>query len=424
MSANSIAASPGALQKKTRVSTVELWRYVFTLLVCWYHFEFTAGGLRQTLFTSGSSAVEFFFIIAGFTLAMSAYRKTAKNGAFPTREAAGSALDFVKKKLLAILPLLVVIIFAWALFQVPAAAGHGALYTKLRTLLNTEWVFTFLIGTPFGLNYNDPTVPMWFLTCLLAIGYIFTFLVHRFPDFMRFFAPIGAVLVYSYFALAMPGGYGGAGGTFNTLEFASLMGYMNAGMVKAVAEVCMGISVYFIYERLENVNFSAFWRVILTLLEAYAIYRFFALTLKQPIGVDNSRRLIYIMIIILTSFLNAGFLSRALNAKPLRPVWTYLGKISLAMYLGHYVMVHPYTSLVAYLKDKGVGFAQSMTDGRGGGFLFGGGATNGLMSAKDMIFFGLFMTAYAALVFGIVRAWTRFVFRPLRKFNNLLRGNA
>ena len=62
-----------APKKSRRVASVEFWRFLFTVLVCLYHFEILFP--KRKLFLSGSSAVEFFFVLAGFTIAMSAAHK-------------------------------------------------------------------------------------------------------------------------------------------------------------------------------------------------------------------------------------------------------------------------------------------------------------------------------------------------------------
>jgi peptidoglycan/LPS O-acetylase OafA/YrhL len=90
------------------------------------------------------------------------------------------------------------------------------------------------------------------------------------------------------------------------------------------------------------------WTIILTLLQLYAIYRFFTLTINQQVSLDNFRRIVYIMIIILLSFLNKDVLSRLFN----NPVSRWLGSISLAMYLCHYPLVDLYFLLLNKAKAR------------------------------------------------------------------------
>jgi hypothetical protein len=58
---------------------------------------------------------------------------------------------------------------------------------RLKALQNTEWELLILVGTPFGYNNGmAPVVPMWFLTALIVVGYVFTYLMHKHYDFMKF----------------------------------------------------------------------------------------------------------------------------------------------------------------------------------------------------------------------------------------------
>lgn len=93
-------------ERRKRVSAVEFWRFVFTVMVSLYHLEIFF--MKKTLFPSGSGAVEFFFVLAGFTLAMSAHRRHLARGgeAAAPREAADRALGYVKAKLRAIVPVI------------------------------------------------------------------------------------------------------------------------------------------------------------------------------------------------------------------------------------------------------------------------------------------------------------------------------
>ena len=87
-----------APKKYNRVASVEFWRFLFTFLVSLYHFEIFFP--KRKLFLSGSSAVEFFFVLAGFTIAMAAAHKREKQlEPCTTRQAHLLAIDFIKRNL-------------------------------------------------------------------------------------------------------------------------------------------------------------------------------------------------------------------------------------------------------------------------------------------------------------------------------------
>jgi hypothetical protein len=118
-------------------------------------------------------------------------------------------------------------------------------------------------------------------------------------------------------------------------------------MVKAVAEISLGVALFSLYDYLSKKEYGAFRKAVLSLLELFAIYRFFALTLYQPIGLDNFRRIVYIMLIVLLSFLNVTFLARRFGGGLSRAV----GRLSLPMYLVHFFIAQLYFPLLGAFKS-------------------------------------------------------------------------
>ena len=312
-----------APKKNKRVASIEFWRFVFTFLVSLYHFEIFFP--KRKLFLSGSSAVEFFFVLAGFTIAMAAaHKREGLTEPFTTRQAHLAAIDFVKKKVIAIWPVIVI----WAIMYVVLTDTTMMFgQTKLGLALNLEWELLFMVGTPFGFNNGfAPNVPLWFLTCLMVMGYIYTFAINRYYDGVRFAAPVIGIFLYILFALE----------TTSTLDHNIQVGMSTAGMVKGAAEMALGISMFQLYEVLSKKQFTIPMRVIVTIIQIFAIIRLYQLIIGDFVSMDNYRRIIYIMILVVTSFLNATPIDRVLNNK----FSILLGKISLPMYITHYTLIN------------------------------------------------------------------------------------
>ncbi len=312
-----------APKKHNRVASVEFWRFLFTFLVSLYHFEIYFP--KRKLFLSGSSAVEFFFVLAGFTIAMAAAHKREKQlEPCTTRQAHLLAIDFIKKKFIAIWPVL----FIWAILYV-VTLDTNTLFGKslIDVILNLEWELLFLVGTPFGFNYGfAPNMPLWFLTCLMVMGYIYTFAINRYYDGTRFAAPIIGIFLYILFGLE----------AMSTLDHNIKVGFSTAGMVKGAAEMALGITMYQVYEVLSKRKVTIPMRVIVTIIQIFSIIRLYQLIIGAYVSMDNYRRIIYIMAIVVTSFLNVSPIDRVLNNK----FSVLLGKISLPMYITHYTLIN------------------------------------------------------------------------------------
>jgi peptidoglycan/LPS O-acetylase OafA/YrhL len=255
-------ASAVVRPEHTKAAAVEFWRFAFTVLVCLFHLEVN---YRQTLLTSGSSAVEFFFVLSGFLIAMSASRRFSGSPEPVTaREARDKAVAFVVKKLRVIYPILIFVLLYVITINYRLM---GSTFDKLQFLQNTEWELLLLTGTPLGYNNGlSPVIPLWFLTVLLLVGYVMTYVVYRHNDFMKFAAPVAGLLFYIYFAL----------NSSTILDQPLRMGFTTAGMIRGISEMSFGVALFYLYEYLSVKQLGRFWRVLLSLAELYAIYRFFA----------------------------------------------------------------------------------------------------------------------------------------------------
>ena len=336
--------------KKPRVYSVEFWRFAFTIIVMLYHLEIY---YQRKIMPSGTAAVEFFFILAGFTIAMTAAGKTiASGGELSAKESHLAALSYLKKKLVTIYPLLalalifaiVVVPMTGSVFSVtPNSATVGfwpRLLERAKELIGIEWEWLLMVGTPMGFNEasasSAPIVPLWFLTQLLVVGYLYSYLTHRKYHFMMFAAPLILVLGYTYFVM----------NSEFILDFYIKMGFLNAGTVRALAGMAGGIAMYRIYEYIKGRDWSLLAKILFQLLELFAIYRYWALTFRAAVSIDNFRRIPYLLIIVLMSFSNITLLSKLLNWKFMEK----LGKLSLPMYLIHFPVAALYLDFVYKLK--------------------------------------------------------------------------
>ena len=334
-------------EKRRRIAGVEFWRFVFTVMVSLYHLEIFF--MKKNIFPSGSGAVEFFFVLAGFLLGMGAEKRHLARNGLPAapKEAADRALDYAKNKLKAIVP----VVLCWLVIHILVSPGLEGFKGKLDFLMNAEWEVLLLVGTPMGFNGGfAPNIPLWFLTSLIVAGYVYTYLMERHFDRMRFLAPVIGVLGVTFFALK----------TTSVLDHNILVGCLTAGTLKAFSELALGISLFFLYARLREKRPKLPLRLLLQLVELYVIYRLFTLIIGRPAGLENYKRTLYIMALILFSFLRITPLTMALD----NPFSRLLGKITLAMYVCHYTLITLYFTLLqkgklALMKPSGSGSWQS-----------------------------------------------------------------
>jgi hypothetical protein len=144
-------------------------------------------------------------------------------------------------------------------YAIPSSSSlsFGQETSKLAQILNSEWDLLFMVGTPFGYNNGlTSIVPMWFLTALLVIGYLYTFAIYKNYDLTLCLSPVLGVLFLTYFGLK----------SSLILDFNIPMGFLTAGMVRAVAEISLGVAIFGLYDYLSKKKLGEFWIIELTLL--------------------------------------------------------------------------------------------------------------------------------------------------------------
>ena len=185
--------------------------------------------------------------------------------------------------------------------------------------------------------------------------------------------------------------------------------YLAAGTIKAFAEMALGISLFHLYDHLRRKKLSPVWEVVLTLLMLFSIYRYFALTIKINTGMDNFRRIVYIMIIVLLSFLNKDVITGILNNGFSRA----LGKISMTMYVCHFTLCNIFFNVVSTLwrKNPMSTFLAELAGSSGG---FGGGWGGMTINWKVRVFYILFVVA-CSLVLHLIASLLRKLCTPRHK---------
>ncbi len=80
-------------------------------------------------------------------------------------------------------------------YAIPSGSSVGSFMgqetSKLGQIMNSEWDLLLMIGTPFGFNNGMASiVPMWFLTALLVVGYLYTFAIYKNYDLTIYLSPV------------------------------------------------------------------------------------------------------------------------------------------------------------------------------------------------------------------------------------------
>jgi peptidoglycan/LPS O-acetylase OafA/YrhL len=121
--------------------------------------------------------------------------------------------------------------------------------------------------------------------------------------------------------------------------------------MRAISQMALGISIFQLYKYMIGREWTLPKKILLQVFELFAIWRFIDLTYHAGVGINNFRRIPFVAIIILLSFVNVTFLSKLLNRKFMES----LGKLTLSIFIIHFPIAVGYFSFMWRLRFRGPG---------------------------------------------------------------------
>lgn len=293
----------GELRALTSVRGIAAW------LVVLFHIRKSIAGLPEwgmTILSHGYLAVDFFFLLSGFVIWMS-YAPRIRDGGFAV------VPEFLKRRVARIWPLHIFMLgFGVALAMAMLATGREAEHfafaeLPLHVLLLQNWGFTDMLA------WNDPA---WSISCELGAYLVFPFLAlaidwRRVPT-LAILAAITALLVLLHAVFALRG--------------ASSLGQEipQLGLIRCLIEFACGTAIGGLWVRWREEWHApaALSAAVALMLASAAITGTLPETLAAPAAFAAA-----LLALALTR--GSPLEGRAIH---------YLGEISYATYLGHYLL--------------------------------------------------------------------------------------
>ena len=205
--------------KKTFNSEIGILRFVFAVFIFLVHVH----DLTGRYFGDGNFAVEFFFFLSGYYLAMHAIEK--RDRSLPAGEA---CRNYLSKRYLSLLPLLLIAILFGALTRLILNGG----LTKAEILHSLGDVF---LTQGYRFNGAFFTGVTWYLSVLMiGIALIYPLLVKWPSYFLNVFSIVFALFSYGILATA----------TGNLSDPGSAVGILMKGTLRGLAAMSIGCFLY------------------------------------------------------------------------------------------------------------------------------------------------------------------------------------
>lgn len=298
-----------------RNGEIDFWKFIFSLLIILCHISSFYWIPAKLSFKGASIGVEFFFLVSGYLMAKSSV-KYKDNGAIGT-----DTIMFIRKKISNIFPYY---IFAFILsFVAERSIMKIDLSVFMKDLGYSIWDLFFLRMSGLRGNNIDMVVGgSWYLSAMFISMLILFPLIRKNKDlFFNVIAPIIVIFTFGYFSQTR-------GDIKAALEFD---GAIPLGLLRAVAVISLGCICFKICERMKSRNYNLMGKVFLALIECIC---FFAVFIHSYYLVRS--QIDFVNIILLAIAITIVFSQKSIiSALFLKPIFAWLGSLSLALYLNH-----------------------------------------------------------------------------------------
>lgn len=306
-----------ALPTKATVSRnyeFDFWKFIAAVFVVLVHSYSLFDG-EFLVFHQGRLAVEYFFFVTGFLFANTILRDERP---FSRQTIGNETWRFMWRKIQAFL-LYYIAGFALSLLSLSILCKF-----TLRTFKNhPDVVFDFLLLKETGIPFFDIMGVNWYLSSMLIALFIlypvFRFLREMFLDWL---APILGIVCIGY--LFMSKGVVNHG---NAVQ----LGFLTAGTVRAIGDICLGVLCYRIAGMISNSCKGKFHQNVLSVvgLGAMILACFFMSMVKTP---HHQNFIIFLMFVFVCI---SGSQRSSVSGLYPPKLSLFLGKLSLSLFLSH-----------------------------------------------------------------------------------------
>lgn len=293
---------------KNRFGKISLYKFLFSIMIIVFHvgnvldynkFKFNFG--------SGSIAVDFFFVVSGFFFCRKYVNYKVKNSV-----GEDSFNYFINRtnRFIKYIIILLIIAIPFSIF---------CLKFNFTSLINAFYKLLYIPHhTKCGSEIFGIT---WYIVAMILVeSMLFPFLIKYKKEFVYIVSPIIIILLGSYLLIRY--------GHFATPWKMGTILYK--GILRSIFEINIGMYLYLISEKINNVKFTKLSKILLLLFEIAGYLSIFVL-----VNLNNAHRrfdvlmLIIISICILISTNKNMYLYNFCNNK----LFYFLEKLSLPMYI-------------------------------------------------------------------------------------------
>ena len=177
----------------------------------------------------------------------------------------------------------------------------------------------------FGITGKTMVPAGWYCSSLLISGFVIYYLLCRNRKrYLYFIAPFSCLIIISNIIHSV--------GNLN--RWSQFDTFISTGTLRGFAEMSLGIICYHVYVYLIE-KMDGRFKLISTSIELLCIFTLFKMIFVDGPSQSDSACVVFAAVLITSLFIGNSYISRFSN----NPVFRYLGKISISIYLTHSVFL-------------------------------------------------------------------------------------
>ncbi len=301
------------MAKSNRNGAIDFFRFYFCIMIVLRHSAHALPSGFPEIMKGGALGVEFFFIVSGYLLACSAFKRV--NNGNPIKVAADTN-TFMKRKAGSLMPDLavaaVISMTCYSITLIPK--GFEAILNYFAAKI---WNPLLLSASGIGV-----TTELWYLSAMILVTFIYyPIMIKHFNAFVRIIAPIIAIFTLGYISK----------GLHSLTNPSYFTGLLPKGTVRAFGEIALGVALYPLIQSLSKQPLSRLTKRLVTLATFICVVgATLIMDLRESYEFDFIC-LLFITVIVILCFSHQGSLADKFDNR----FSFWLGRLSLTLYLSH-----------------------------------------------------------------------------------------
>lgn len=313
------------MNKEKHNGIIGIWKFIFAIVIMLYHSRRLYIGIDSSLCRGGYIAVEFFFIVSGFYFVKSIIKENYN------KESIGKeTIAFVFKKIKSFFPYILVAFFINIIVRI--------LFLKsFTTSQYINGIWSFLLLRQFGFRSATISGQLWYLSVMLMSMFILYPLVKKYKEnFILIFSPLIVIFIMGWlynYQVSLDQSY------------ARWIGFAKTGTLRGFAEINLGMLIYLLSERLKNVDYTKFGKLLLSLVSEGLLILVLIVTSK----VDSFVNYDYVMLLFISIAILIMVSKKTYEYKWLsNNTISYFERLSMPIFIVHSAIidVFNYTKLI------------------------------------------------------------------------------